>query len=1259
MTVYNLNLDLGFLSNEEAHAVVEVLERDKRLKEIEKERIGRLLEQRGDRKSVLGWPENLRNQQTNKISVHPSQAPHSTNIEQQTVRSKAIKGKDDGSRRHTTLRARLSSMFSLRLPLRGSRDPGAKNNSHNNGVSNVPSPGGQSCEDKSTEAKHVEEQIGELAEVPNKEVHTEEELTKEVHTKEELTKEVHTEEELTKEVHTEEELTEEMDTEEELTKEVHTEEELTKEVHTEEELTEEMDTEEELTKEVHTEEELTEEELTEEELTKEVHTEEELTKEVHTEEELTKEVHTEEELTEEMDTEEELTKEVHTEEELTEEMDTEEELTKEVHTEEELTKEVHTEEAHTEAAHREKKLTEGPATEEPIEDHSVESNKEIGPAAFPEDEIGKRRTDLLETGGKQESSTAIGQNQREDQESSGVTGPASAPQSARHPPVKHEDPTSNPRKGENIQPSAELKTPIPFSPNRNICSCPIRPHHSDISCPFLAPQEQSLPRTDTVESLSPEVKNIPFHSSHQPPKLQSSNLKRSQLQKASGRAVTPARHLSLIRPWSVESPGMFSLLRPSSSTTLPTSHYVETQAEASGLSSNLTSVLPSNLSSDLPSNLSSDLPSNLPSGLPSSSDHRESPVTLRQHISSSHLTLFPASDLQCFPPQSLNRILPRTTLPHYPLGCRDRLSSSLIFNSLPMSKNTLDTATESPKYPNRSKSLDRHLTKAVSMDTAGDNHSPYSPPSNTRWMSSSERINMLAKQHNLAAQVGLSKAISQQRILQTNASVQSNNQRMFKHHAYYSGVYDTGPSLAVKTHSLSSLSSRASHRLQSHLHSPPVSPDHMTDLTSSYGGTHSAPADTKQLMIGEKIKVTGSEIIDSEIHNISGFKCQTSNKDLFASQIRKNSLGPPAQDATLISDRTEKEPTGYRSNRKVDQILNRLRLIFSSKHIEEKSVLFGRKGKTVSSTLEGASVISENRRTGKRSPEVKEVLKPIDLQRNVAGHLRQQNRGCNGLTISTVKLASKNAQLDIHDKERNTISTEKNGNPSLSKEELSRTNPPHSPYFGSQSHKDSGSSRTSHFSLNTKNEDVFSSSMGKDSRSDSSRTACFKPTQLSYSNNSPTTTDFGLKHGRSISVTNIYSNRTSRNRRISTGTDMAPTRYLRSLEDIRGPGDLDRPPRTLSRAFSSTQRTYISLIKTDSKSLTLPMPLRFNESSTWHTEILNSLIIDQKLQVIQGPKELLPITSSSLSDFEEYDSDTTTDGEYYLSSDDWEKESIL
>ncbi|XP_021474399.2 uncharacterized protein LOC110534072 [Oncorhynchus mykiss] len=1110
MTVYNLNLDLGFLSNEEAHAVVEVLERDKRLKEIEKERIGRLLEQRGDRKSVLGWPENLRNQQTNKSSVHLSQAPHSTNIEQQTVRSKPIKGKDDGSGRHTTLRARISSMFSLR----GSRDPGGKNNSHNNGVSNVSSSGGQSCEGKSTEAKHVEEQIGEFAEEPNKEVHTEEQLTKEVHT--------------------------------------------------------------------------------------------------------------------------------------------EKELTKEVHTEEELTKEVHTEEAHTEAAHREE-LTESPAKEEPTEDHSVESNKVIGPAAFPVGETGKRRTDLLETGGKQESSTAIGQNQREDQESSGVTGPALAPQSISHPPVKHEDPTSKPRKGEHIQPSAELKTSIPFSPNRNICSCPIRLHYSDISSPFLAPQEQSLPRTATVESLSPEVTNIPFHSPHQPPKLQSSNLKRSQLQKASGRAVTPARHLSLIRPWSVESPGTFSLLRPSSSTTLPTSHYVETQAEASGLSSNFTSVLPSNLSSDLPSNL--------PSGLPSSSDHRESPVTLRQHISRSHLTLFPASDLQCFPPQSLNRILPHTALSHYPLENRTRLSSSLIFNSLPMSKNTLDTATESPKYLNRSKSLDRHLTKAVSMDTAGDNHSPYSPPSNTRWMSSSERINMLAKQHNLAAQVGLSKAISQQRILQTNASVQSNNQRMFKHHAYYSGVYDTGPSLAVKTHSLSSLSSRASHGLQSHLHSPPVSPDHMTDLTRAYGGTHSAPADTKQLMIGEKIKVTGSEIIDSETRNISEFKCQTSNKDLFASQIRKNSLGLPAQDATLVSDRTEKEPTGYRSNRKVDQVLNRLRMIFSSKRIEERSVLFGRKGKTVPSTLEGASVISENRRTGKRSPEVKEVLKPIDLQRNVAGQLRQQNRGCNGLTISTVKLASKNAQLDIHDKERNTISTEKNGNPSLSKEELSRTNHPHSPYFSSQSHKDSGSSRTSHFSLNTKNEDVFSSPMGKDSRSDRSRTACFKPTQLSYSNNSPTTTDFGLKHGRSISVTNIYSNRTSRNRRISTGTDMAPTRYLRSLEDIRGPGDLDHPPRTLSRAFSSTQKTYISLIKTDSilspKSLTLPMPLRFNESSTWHTEILNSLIIDQKLQVIQGPMELLPITSSSLSDFEEYDSDTTTDGEYYLSSDDWEKESIL
>ncbi|CAB1316045.1 unnamed protein product [Coregonus sp. 'balchen'] len=1100
MTVCNVNLDLGFLSNEEAHAVVEVLERDKRLKEIEKERIGRLLEQRGDRKSVLGWPENLRNQQTNKCK-------------QQTVRSKPMKGKDDGSGRHTTLRARLSSMFSLRVPMRGSRDPGGKNNSHNNGVSNIPSSGGQSFKDKSTEAKHVEEQIGELAEEPNKEVHTEEKLTNEVHT--------------------------------------------------------------------------------------------------------------------------------------------EEELTKEMDTEEELTKEMDTEEAHTEVAHREKELTEEPAKEEPIEDHSVESNKVIGPAASPEGETGKRRTYLLETGGKQESSTGqahCSSYQREDQISSGVTEPALAPRSASHPPVKHEDPTSIPRRGEHIQPSAELKTSIRFSPNLSIFSCPIRPHHSDISSPFLAPQEQSLPRTDTVESLSPEVTNIPFHSPHRPPKLQSSDLKRRQLQKASGRAVTPYRHLSLIRPWSVESPGTFSLLRPSNSTTLPTSHHVETQAEASGLSSNLTSVLPSNLSSDLPS----DLPSNLPSSLPSSSDHQESPVTLRQHISSSHLTLFPPTDLQCFPPQSLSRTLPHTTQSHYPLGYRTRLSSSLIFNSLSLSKNTLGTATESPKYFNRAKSLDRHLTKAVSMDTAGDNHSTYSPPSNTRWMSSSERINMLAKQPNLAAQVGLSKAISQQRNLQTNASVQSNNQRMFKHHAYYSGVYDTG-------HSLSSLSSRASHRLQSPLHSPPVSPDHMTNLTRSYGGTHSAPADTKRLMIGEKIKVIGSEIIDSKIHHISELKWQTSNKDLFAFRIRN--AGLPAQDASLTSERTEKEPTGYRSNRKVDQILNRLRMIFSSKRIEEKSMLFGRKGKTVPSTLEGASVINENRRTGKRSPEIKEVLKPTDLQHNVAGHLRQQNRGCHGLTISTVKLASKDAQLDIHDKERNTISTEKNGNPSLSKEELSRTNHPHSPYFSSQSHKDSASSRTSHFSLNTNNEDVFSSSLGKDSRSDRRRAACFKPTQLSYSNNSPTTTDFGLKHGRSISVNNIYSNRTSRNRRISTGTDMAPTRALRSLEDIRGPGDLDSPPRTLPRAFSSTHKTYFSLMKTDSilspKNLTLPMPLQFNESSTLPTEILNSLIIDQKSQVILGPMELLPIMSSSLSDLEEYDSDTTTDGEYYLSSDDWEKESIL
>lgn len=192
---------------------------------------------------------------------------------------------------------------------------------------------------------------------------------------------------------------------------------------------------------------------------------------------------------------------------------------------------------------------------------------------------------------------------------------------------------------------------------------------------------------------------------------------------------------------------------------------------------------------------------------------------MRQHISSSHPTLFPASDLQRAPPQSLSRTMLHTTRSHYPPEYRTRLSSSLIFNSLSMYKNTSATATESPKHSNRAKSLDRHLT-------AGDNNSLYSPPSKTRWLSSSERINMLAKQHNLAAQVGLSKAISPQRNLQTNASVQSNNQRMFKHHAYFTGVYDTGPNLAITTHSLSSLSSRSSHRTQTPLHSSPVSLDH-------------------------------------------------------------------------------------------------------------------------------------------------------------------------------------------------------------------------------------------------------------------------------------------------------------------------------------------------------------------------------------------------------------------------------------------------
>ncbi|XP_034148927.1 uncharacterized protein LOC105027702 isoform X2 [Esox lucius] len=1156
MTRYNLDLDLGFLSSEEAQAVLGVLERDKRLKEIENERIRRLREQLGDNSSVLCL-EKPRKQQTTG-SVQPNQSPRSHNTEQEMVRGNPMEGKD--VRRHTNLRARLRSMFSFRFPVKDSPDPEGKGKSHsyNNSVSNIPSLAEPSSKDSTTEARHEE-------------VLTQEGLTKEVLTGEQLTEELLTGKEHSKKVLTEE-LTKKVLTGEELPKEVLTED-LTKEVLTEKYLTKDVLTEEEINKEVLTGDELPKEVLTKEELTKELFTEE-LIKEVLTEEELSKVVLTKEEFTKEVLTEEELSKEVLTKEELTKEVLAEEELFKEVLTEEELTPEVPAEEELSKEV-----LAEEYSDEEPIEDHS-ESNKVIGHTACSETR--KRCTVLLETGRKHESSTGpahCGISLREDQEGSRVTGPPSAPQSGGLYPVVHEQPPSIPLK-EHMQPSDELKmsNPSQSPPLRMNGVIPISPQQPDTSSACLP-----------AGTLSPETGNVPLFRPHKSPKLPLTNLKRSMLQETSGRAATPARHLSLIRPWSVVSPGTFSLLRPSSSNALPASH-AEPRAEAA------------------------DLPSYLPSGLPSPRS-----VTLRQRISSSHPNLFPDPERSLQQCHSIT--LPDTTPSHNPLGYRSRLGSSLIFNPLRVSKDTSAT-----KHSSSAKSLDGHLTKAVSMGTAGDNHPPCSSPSKTRWMSSSERINMLAKQHSLVAQVGLSKAISQERNLQKNTYVQSNNQRMFKLDEYYTSVY-SGPNLEFNTCSLSSINPGISHRSQSCPHSPPVSSDHMTNLTRSCDCTHSAPPHIKDLITGDREEAIGSEIIHSEM-NISKLKRQTSNKGLSEFQNRKNSSGLPAHYATLISERTE-ELSGCRSNQKVDQILNRLRMTLRSKGIEENSVLFGKKGKTEQSTCKGVSDIGENR-TGKRwAPEVNKA--PTVLQHNVEGRI--QDRGCH-------RLMSKGTHLDIHDKQRNRISIEKNGNPLRSTEKSSRTNNPHQPNLGCQPKMDSDSTSLSHFGLNTNIKEVNSSSLEKDRRAERKPVDCFKPTQLSHPRNSPITRDSDLTHRHSISVNKIYSNRTTKSRRISTGT-MTPTRNLKSLEDVRGSGDQFCPPITLS-------------------SPTLPSHLRINESSIFPTANLKPPIMNTMLQVFGSPMVQLPVRSSSLSDCENYDSDTSTDGEYYVNSDDLEeKESKL
>lgn len=158
------------------------------------------------------------------------------------------------------------------------------------------------------------------------------------------------------------------------------------------------------------------------------------------------------------------------------------------------------------------------------------------------------------------------------------------------------------------------------------------------------------------------------------------------------------------------------------------------------------------------------------------------------------------------------------------------------------------------------------------------------------------------------------------------------------------------------------------------------------------------------------------------------------------------------------------------------------------------------------------------------------------------------------------------------------------------------------------------------------------------------------------------------RHGRSFSVSSVHSSRPSGSGRISLGRKLGSSHDLRTTGVDMTPwglGDLGggvRQRATRSFSLSLDQDSALERIFIPCKSEMPPSPLPSPPESPRPTRrISSSSTTSRTSQDTASPRSRLPSRGyiSSLSAFEESDSDTTTDDEYYLSPDQGERETEL
>ncbi|KAJ8385821.1 hypothetical protein AAFF_G00181770 [Aldrovandia affinis] len=427
-------------------------------------------------------------------------------------------------------------------------------------------------------------------------------------------------------------------------------------------------------------------------------------------------------------------------------------------------------------------------------------------------------------------------------------------------------------------------------------------------------------------------------------------------------------------------------------------------------------------------------------------------------------------------------------------------------------------------------------------------------------------------------------------------------------------------------------------------------------------------------------------VMEEHIPAVS-LKHQYAKRSPFIFRRGQDKLGSPVPGVAVkftapMPNRTGKASVagdGHKGGYKVDQGLSQIKMTFSSKYFEDEFLNTRKKSKkTLPFEIGGPShVVKGDRAGGPGGWQGAGVLRPLDHDNKTkSGELGRQYSD-----TQVMRLPTESAQLDHVWLDAHAID---GGWRNLRDDNGNKAHPRYATVPGRLRRRGASQFPFDFDPEDAENDNVFYGAGTAGPRTGRNRSTSFcepkdvraivahnnsarslkAAQQVTLRSPSPCGV-FSLRHGRSFSVSSVHASRPSGCSRISTGPRMGSAHDLRTTSvDVATAGGLgDSGSSQLGRfSCSLDQNAFLQKIWAPHWPELPPTPLPTPPGSPRPTQhISSSSTTSWTSQDRTSPRGRLPSMGyrSSLSVFEESDSDTTTDDEYYLSTDGGERETAL